>query len=258
MRQVINDPHFRVDICKHGSSPAPDKAIWRAQHVCVSEDYAMDATIPENPAEAIIRHQLKVKHWSVLEFGFVVLHFNGFPHDTVMQLVRHQDSKPLVQSMRYTGERMLGLVSTDGSTLLPGQEGFRGRCPTTEEIDALFYCQPAGAYTTRTGTYTVTEQQREAYLHRCWKSCCAYAEALSWGHPEESARRELKSGYRQNFTMAGSIRAVFHWLDQRTLSDTQIEAQTLAWMALDKLKVWSPELFTWYEENRAGKNQLAP
>jgi thymidylate synthase ThyX len=58
--------------------------------------------------------------------------------------------------------------------------------------------------------------------------------------------------------MAGTIEAVFHWLDQRTLADSQVEAQTLAWMALDELEKWEPTLFGWYRQNRAGKNLLAP
>lgn len=242
---MIKDPHFRVNICLDGSSPRPDRAIWKAQHVCVSEDYAFDAIVPENPADAIIKHQLKVRHWSVLEFGYVVMHFDGFPHDTLMQMVRHQDSKPLVQSMRYTGKRMQSVCD------MGGEDAF-------EALEKLFYVQPAGTYATRTGTYTVTEEQRRSALYDCWQSCMDYDRAIKQGHPEESARRSLKSGYRQGFTMAGTIRAVFHWLDQRTLSDTQTECQTLAWMALEELKKWSPELFEWYESNRAGKNQLAP
>jgi flavin-dependent thymidylate synthase len=237
----FQDPYFRVDICEHGSSPAPDKSIWRAQHVCVAEGYAMDAPIPANPADAIIRHQLKVKHWSVLEFGYVVLHFQGFPHDTVMQIVRHQDSKPLVQSMRYTGKRIIDCADSDDLN-----------------IEEIFYAQPMGVYATRTGGYVVSAANRDEYLLRCLRSCKAYRDAILRGYPEELARRELLSGYRQNFTMAGSVRAVFHWLDQRTLADTQIEAQVLAQMALQQLERWSPELFGWYRENRAGKNQLSP
>jgi flavin-dependent thymidylate synthase len=241
-KQLINDRHFRVNIDLDGSSPAPERSIWRGQHVCVSENYAFDAIVPAEPAEAIIKHQLKVRHWSVLEFGYVVLHFDGFPHDTVMQLVRHQGSRPLVQSMRYTGQRMVDAA----------------KWYKPEIIESLFYCQPAGEYTTRTGSYVISDHYRESFYRRCHQSCVDYALAIDEKIPEEAARRELKSGYRQSFTMAGSIRAVFHWLDQRTLSDTQLEAQTLAWMALDALKEWSPVLFEWYEKNRAGRNMLAP
>jgi thymidylate synthase (FAD) len=240
MRQLIKDPFFRVEIDLNASSPCPEKAIWTAQHVCVSDGFAPLAVIPDEPGEAIIKHQLGVKHWSVLEFAYVVLHFGGFPHDTAMQLVRHQDSKPLVQSMRYTGDKMR-------------------RCGNGEfETEELFYVQPAGVYSTRTGSYSYTESSRQEDLNECRLSAVAYSRTLAKGHPEESARRLLCAGYRQNFVMAGTVRSVMHWLDQRTLADSQIEAQTLAWMAFEKLRGWSPALFEWYEQNRAGKNLLAP
>jgi flavin-dependent thymidylate synthase len=240
MNKIISDPYFKVTIDRNGSSPNPADSIWAAQHCCVSESFAPDDPIPADPSQAIIDNQLRVKHWSVLEFGFVVLHFRGFPHDTVMQLVRHQDSKPLVQSMRYTGDKMR-------------------RCGNGEyDTEELFYCQPVGKYATRSGTYDFTESDRREYLSEYQLSAQAYSRAISKGQPEEVARRLLAAGYRQNFTMAGTIRAVFHWLDQRTLADSQLEAQTLAAMALDELEAWEPGLFTWYRSQRAGKNLLAP
>jgi thymidylate synthase (FAD) len=240
MHVEIEDPYFRVEIDFDGSSSAPDKSIWRGQHTCVSEGFTFDDKIPVCPSDAIINNQLKVKHWSVLEFGYVVLHFSGFPHDCVMQLVRHQDSKPLVQSMRYTGSRII--EAAKDRTL----------------VEKVFYAPPVGKYFTREGFYEYTEQQRGIYLEDCWQSALRYASFVEAGHPEELARRSLLSGYRQNFSMAGTIRAVFHWLDQRTLTDSQGEAQTLAWMTLEKLKQWQPGLFEYYEKTRAGKNLLAP
>lgn len=240
--QLIKDSYFKVEIDLNGSSPKPTHSIWTAQHVCVSEDFALDDPIPGDPAQAIIDNQLKVKHWSVLEFGFVVLHFQGFPHDTVMQLVRHQDSRPLVQSMRYTGDRIRQISSWNHDA----------------DIEQLFYAQPAGRYPCRNGFYEFTESDRHEYLSEYRLGAEAYSRAISKGQPEEIARRLLPAGYRQNFTMAGTIRSVFHWLHQRTLADSQIEAQTLAWMALDELEKWEPTLFSWYRQNVAGKNTLAP
>jgi thymidylate synthase (FAD) len=238
--KLINDPYFDVQIDKNGSSPAPLKAIWNGQHACVTEGFSLDDEPPIDLGSAIINNQLKVKHWSVLDYGFVILHFKGFPHDTVMQLVRHQDSKPLVQSMRYTGERMI--EASNDKTLIP----------------SLFYAQPEGIYYTRTGKYEVTKIQRLEYFEDCWKSTIRYANLINQGLPEEAARRYLLAGSRQNFTMAGTVRAVFHWLDQRTLADSQIESQTLAKMSLNVLCKWCPELFNYYVETRSGKNLLAP
>jgi thymidylate synthase ThyX len=133
------------------------------------------------------------------------------------------------------------------------------RCGNGEiDVEEMFYAPQEGTYKTRDGFYRITESDRREYLSEYLLSAKAYSRALSKGHPEEVARGLLAARYRQNFTMAGTIQAVFHWLDQRTLADSQIEAQTLAWMALEQLKVWSPSLFEWYEKNRAGKNLLAP
>lgn len=238
--KFISDPYFKVSIDLNASSPRPAHGIWTAQHTCVSDSFAPDDPIPTDPSQAIIDNQLRVKHWSVLKFAFVVLHFRGFPHDTVMQLARHQGSSPLVQSMRYTGDKMR-------------------RCGNGEyDTEELFYVQPAGTYATRSGTYEFTESDRREYLSECQLSAQAYSRAISKRHPEEVARRLLAAGYRQNFAMAGTIQSVFHWLDQRTLADSQLEARTLAAMALDELERWEPGLFEWYRSNRAGKNLLAP
>jgi thymidylate synthase ThyX len=254
MQELIKDPYFRVEIDYNASSANAAAGIWHGQHVTVAEGFSLDDPLPANPAEAVIRHQLKVKHWSVLNYGFVVLHFGGFPHDCAMQWVRHQDSHfdvenpgqeypgvfPLCQSMRYTGDRII--AAAEGKI----------------SIESVFYTQPAGIYKTRTGSYQVTQQDRLRYFEKAHDSACDYAKHISFEKPEEYARRSLLSGYRQNFTMAGRIKAILHALDQRTLTDSQGEAQTLAWMALEKLKEWQPEFLEFYEKTRAGKNLLAP
>jgi thymidylate synthase (FAD) len=240
MQELIKDPYFRVEIDHNASSANAAAGIWHGQHVTVAEGFSLDDPLPSNPADAVIRHQLKVKHWSVLGGAFVSIHFGGFPHDTVMQLVRHQDSKPLVQSMRYTGDRIIAVANGHIS------------------VEEVFYCQPVGTYATRTGSYEVTEKDRQEYFYSAEASCNRYDQLVQSGKPEEFARRSLLSGYRQNFVMAGTIQAVYHWLDQRTLADSQGEAQTLAYMALHKLKEWQPEFFEFYEKTRAGRNLLAP
>jgi thymidylate synthase (FAD) len=240
MKPNINDPYFHVEIDIDGSSLNPLRSIWRAQHVCVAEGFAMDDHCPADPFSVIEKHQLRVKHWSVLEFAHVVIHFKGYPHDTAMQMVRHQTSKPLVQSMRYTGARIAS------SSL------------TINEIEKLFYVKPVGKYPSRNGIKEFTQAKRDEYLDTCYFTAVKYARAIEGGDEEEDARRLLAAGYRQNFTMAGSIRAVFHWLDQRTLADSQGECQDLAWKTLDALEIWQPELFGWYRANRAGKAILTP
>jgi thymidylate synthase (FAD) len=239
--QLITDPHFKVYLDPNGSSPSPSKSIWTAQHVCYADGFAPDDNIPEDPAQAIIKHQLKVKHWSVLEFGYAVLHYKGFPHSTVMQLVRHQDSSPLCQSGRYTGKRFIGVANE------------------TLDVREVFYFRPLGEYTDRQGNrYEYTAANLLFDLSACRAACKEYSNRINSGWAEEHARDILPQNFRQNFTMAGTIRAIFHWLDQRTLADSQLEAQTLAAMALKELEQWEPGLFKWYENNRAAKNMLAP
>jgi thymidylate synthase (FAD) len=238
VKTIIKDPYFNVSLDLDASSPNPAKAIWKAQHVCVAEEISRFDPLPVNPSQAIIKNQLKVKHWSVLKFAFVKLDFTGFPHDTVMQMARHSSSSILVQSMRYTGARMMGC--------------------DLEDVEKLFYIPPTGKYPSRDGTWEMTEQMRKANLKACWRSADNYAVLVKGGQQEESARRILCSGYRQNFTLAGTLQATFHWLHQRTLADSQLECQTLAWMALDELERWEPQLMHWFRENLAGKNTLSP
>jgi thymidylate synthase (FAD) len=268
MPNLINDPYFKVTIDLNASSPNPAAAIWTAQNTCVTEGFAPDNPIPRNPAAAIIKHQFKPKHWSVLKFAFVKLDFGGFPHPIVMQLVRHQDSDssvddgfkvaPLVQSMRYTGSRISNYTSYDRDSG-SAPSGSPTHTPRQDiDIEEIFYVQPVGRYQTRNGCYDFTQSDRHEYLAEYQLGAEAYSRAIAKGHSEETARGLLPNNFRQNFTLAGTIQAVFHWLDQRTLADSQIEAQTLAWMALDRLEEWEPGLFNWYRENRAGKNLLSP
>ncbi|MGL5064775.1 MAG: FAD-dependent thymidylate synthase [Microcoleus sp.] len=241
MQQLIQDPHFKVTLDLAASSPAPDQATWDFQHVTVTESGFDAYNLPDNPADAVIRHQLGVKHFSVLEAAYAVLYFEGFPHSTVMQWVRHQGMKPLVQSSRYTGQRFLKVASG----------GLR-----TEEV---FYFRPLGNYADRQGNkYEYTGRALAEDIRDCDRACQKYAYRIEQGYSEEHARDVIPQNFRQNFAIAGTIRGWMHVLDQRTLADSQLEAQTAAWMALDVLKGWEPTLFGWYEEKRAGKNMLAP
>ena len=241
MRNLINDPHFHIDICPFASSPSPEKAIWDSQHHCVSED-AQNSKIPETAESAgngIIKHQLKHEHWGVLNQAFVKLRCYGFPHSAIAQITRHQDSHFLVQSMRYTGERLLKA--------------------DLENLEDIFYLRPAGMYRDRAGnTYDYTGLEREDDKGLIYAALLRYQDAVNDGMPMEMARGKLPYDFRQDFVIAGTVEAVFHWLDQRTKENAQLEVYTLAWMALEVLKRWSPTFFQWYEENRAGKARLAP
>ena len=240
MQELIKDPHFAVEICPYGSSANPEAAIWQAQHLCVSEN-ARDSKPPKDAGAAVIRHQLKVEHWSVLDFASVTLRCFGFPHNVVSQITRHSNSHFLVQSGRYTGERFTsGYVSN-------------------EDLEKLAYLRPVSTYYDRkTGKFEYTQVDRSVDLEYMRKAINSYSCAIRIGMPHEQARSLLPYDFRQDFTISGTIKATFHWLDQRTKADSQLEIRTLAHMALEELKEWSPTLFHYYEEHRSGKARLAP
>jgi len=136
--QLIKDPRFQVVIDKDASSPNPQVAIWKGQHRCVAEKFLPgDSTpSPERCGEIIIKHQLAGDrgHYSVLRSAFVKFHCLGFPHSVVSQVTRHQDSAFLVQSMRYTGKRVVDCSDSN----IP--------------LEDVFYFRPAGSYSDRQGS----------------------------------------------------------------------------------------------------------
>lgn len=245
---LINDPYFSVEIDKFGSSPEPEKAIYLEQNICVNED-ARDFQekvrnlTAEECGNRIIKHQLGVEHWSVLNFATATLRFYGFPHSVIAQITRHRDSAFLCQSMRYTGKRF-----EDWANSING------------DIERLMYLRPVGTYTDRNGNkYEFTEEERTTELKNIIRlGVLGYLEAIESGQSYEMARGKLPYDFRQDFAVTGTIENWFHLLDQRTKKDSQLEIRTLAYMALDELEKWSPTLFSWYRKNRAGKARLAP
>ena len=241
MRTPINDRYFLVKRCPYASSPQPEKAIWDAQHHCVSENARVDhvPSVAEKAGEAVIKHQLKREHWGVLNHAFVKLNCYGFPHSVVSQITRHQDSHFLVQSMRYTGERLMKADFGD--------------------IERLFYLRPAGFYRDRNGvSFEYSDYDRETHKFHLYQSLTRYQNCIKKGMPLEQARGLLSYDFRQDFVISGTVEACFHWLDQRTKENAQLEIYSLAWMVLEELQEWSPTFFNWYLENRAGKSRLAP
>lgn len=236
---LIDDKYFNCEVDENASSRQPEKAIWLAQNVCVNDNEKIE--IPENPGNAVCRHQLNVGHFSVLNFAFFVVRCSNFDHNTVVQMCRHRDSAFLVRSQRYTGNRFLKEVLTP------------------QNIEKYIYIRPVGTYFDRNGNkFEMTPSERRKRLMSVYRSVLGYRDAINKGESFESARYLLPSGFRQNFTIAGTLENYFHWLDQRTKKDSQLEIQTLAWMILDTLKPHAPNLIDWYLEKRAGKAKLAP
>lgn len=236
--------YFQVELDADGSSPSPQVSIWKGQHMCVSEDSRV-AKIP-SPAhcgEAIIKHQLAGDrgHYSVLKFAYAKFNCYGFPHSTIAQITRHSDSFFLVQSNRYTGERFIEVA-----------EGKR-------DVEEVFYLRPPGIYRDREGSsfnYTA-----EMFMHDyelIHLACSRYAKRVADGCPYEMARGIISYDFRQDFTIAGTLEAFWHWIDQRSAKCSQLEIQMLAALVMAELDKWTPELSAWYRKNRYGKARLAP
>jgi thymidylate synthase (FAD) len=250
---LINDVHFQVELDKFGSSPEPEKAIYLEQNICVNEDARefqkkVENLSPEECGNRIIKHQLGVSHWSVLNFATATVRCFGFPHSVVAQITRHRDSAFLVQSQRYTGKRFAEFEAAIGNSHY------------FSKVEDLVYLRPVGDYRDRDGNVcNYTQDLRNQDLFDARDNILEYqTRVLKNNQPYEMARGLLPYDFRQDFTITGTIENYFHWLDQRTKKDSQLEIRTLAYMVLDELEKWSPTLFGWYRKNRAGKARLAP
>lgn len=250
MLDIINDPYFEVKVCPFGSSPNPEMSIWDGQHFCVT-DGEEEFNYPDSQkdaGEAVINKQLNVEHWSVLDQAFLKFRIFGFPHTVISQMTRHHESFPLVQSGRYTGNRFKKFEE----------------CESEEEerelIEKTLYFRPSGRYyRNRKGVrYFYFKEERDEDIEKAKDSFREFVKRINDGQPYEMARSRFQYDFRQHFCFSGTIRKTFHWLDQRSKKDAQLESQTLAYMALEKAKEWSPTFFNFYEETRFGKARLAP
>lgn len=243
---LIKDPFFSVSIDRAASSPYPEIGIWNAQHICVAESRSSEDTAPANPGKSVVKHQLEggKGHYSVAAAAFAKINCFGFPHDAIVQLRTHHtsgsDVRFLVQSNRYTSQRFLDVAV---GKLNP---------------EAVFYSRPMGKYRSRNGFYEQTNLKRTIYYNQCVESCEAYARLIEKGDPPEEARRVLAQGIRQDFTIMSTLKGHWHWLDQRSKADAQLEITALAEMVQAQLEQWAPTLSAWYKDNRWGKAILAP
>jgi flavin-dependent thymidylate synthase len=227
MQKLISDPRFKVSIDENSKQVNPDMAIWNAMHRCV-DGGANKITTSLDPVQSVINHALKFGHWDVLHHASIKLDFDGFPHSTAMQFRTHRQMSVLVQSLRYSEEQFSACADGD-----------------VDPMD-IFYFRP------------MTDKRKEALAYgRARRSCVDYTKAIKNGEDKETARDNLLCNYRQGFTMSGTFCQWMHVLDRRLLGDSQLEAQTAAWMALDQLRGYS-KFFEYYRDTRAGKNLLAP
>lgn len=237
-----HDPYFMVIRDINGCSPNPALSIWDAQHTCVKEEIGLpkQMTDEHKAAIAVIENQLKVEHWSVLRFAFIKFKIIGFPHDTIMQMRTHQDSAHLVQSSRYTSDRFIKVAKGEAN------------------VEEVFYFPPVGITHSRDGRHLYNEEMRESDKLEAILSCKAYKQRIESGQSKEDARRKLVQGFRQDYTLACDLEALFHWWDQRTKKDAQLQVRILANMTIEACKDWIPEFVDFYMQSRHGKARLSP
>lgn len=249
-----NQLQFKVSICPYATSPYIQKAIWDGQHICVSDNpleyhnhnFELNESTKKiseyDAGQSIIKHQLNVEHYSVLNMAFVKFNCYGFPHSVVQQIALHRDSAFLVSSMRYTGEKFIKV----SQGLIP--------------VEQTFYVRPQGTYrdhTRKSIDWKTSDIQR--VLSRCQAACDEYAHlVLDRSAPYEHACEILPFNYRQPFTIACTVESLFHWLDQRSKKDNEREIQILAQMCIDEFKIVAPQLADWYMEKRWSKARLVP
>jgi thymidylate synthase (FAD) len=247
-----NDLQFKVFVDIDGTSPQIQSAIWKGQHTCVCDkpdSYFSDEFDPntaglsnESCGDAIVKHQLNVEHFSVLNAAFISFKCYGFPHSVMQQATRHRDSAFLVTSMRYTGKKFVDVANGD------------------LEVAKAFYVRPEGIYSDRAGKKCNWTQamQRRRYA-QCRDACLQYKHDIEiLNMPFEMAREFLPFCYRQPFDIFTTVEGLWHLLDQRTKTDSEREIQILASLLFSEFEKVAPELAAWYKAKRYGKARLAP
>lgn len=237
---------FTVEVISQ--TPHPQQTIYAAMH----QDYAEGFVAHERekwPSEAhcgevIVTNLLKGGrgHYGPLEHPQMVLNVGWFPHSTMQQIRTHRVGVSFdVQSSRYTGQRILDVVS--------------GKRP----VEEVFYLRPLGFYSDRQGKkYEYTEAQRSEDIAWCLEASRRYQQRIEQGFAEEHARGLIPFDIRQHWVMSANVRSLMHLLDLRWKADAQLEAQKMCEAIWPHFQAWVPAIATWYEENRLKKARLAP
>jgi thymidylate synthase (FAD) len=222
----------------------PQRLVYLAMHTDYSESFEPKTELPEDRCgEIVVSRLLKANrgHYGPLEHPQLSLLLRG-DHNTIMQLRTHRIGCTFdVQSMRYTGERIVKVAA--------------GELPP----ERVFYVRPPGRYRDRQGDpYEWSEDDRRDSLLSSSASATEYAMLRDRGVSEEQARFSLTTNYYQNAMVSGTLRFWLHLLDMRSKADAQDEIRVLMDMVAKEVRNWVPEIFEWYASHRLGKALLAP
>jgi thymidylate synthase (FAD) len=262
---IVADPHFRVDLLSHTSSP--NKVMYAALHQDYSENYVGDTFsdygLPKSHYGKIVVERLLKGgkgHTGPIEHANMVMSVGYFPHSVMQQLTRHRLCSFDVQSLRYSGKRIAEFGSELVGNLDFGLESLLVEKPKlSARLEELFYFRPTGTYTDRQGDrYNYTESWRNEDILIAAEACIKYWEDLERGKSEEHARGLIPFEFRQHFVVSCNVRSFLHLMDLRSKKDAQLEAQAFCELAYPHLETICPEIAAWYKANRYGKAMLSP
>jgi len=230
-------------------------------HQDYSENFVADEPCPGElkAGEICVKRLLAGErgHYGPLEHPQITFATGFFPHSVMQQARTHRVGVSFdVQSMRYTGDRIVRFVNQ--SKALHPQDLELG-CDWFNDLEHLFYVRPVGGYVDRQGKkYYYTNEQRKERLIHCYDTAIEYARQVNRGVAEEDARGVLAFDFRQHFVASFTLRALLHFLDMRAKLDAQLEIRALCDLMWPHVQWWVPEIAAWYSEARLHRARLAP
>lgn len=235
------DSLFRVEVL--AQTPNPQQLIYAALHQDYSEGFVFDGPMPDEKraGEIALKRILSGElHAGPLEHPQITFNVGWFPHSVMQQARTHRIASFDVQSMRYTGDRIVKCA-----------EGVYG-------VEEVFYLRPVGIYTDRQGgRYEYDREWRERDLAYCLESAKEYAWSIGKGASEEHARSKLAFDFRQHFVVSLNMRSLGHLLVIRGKKDAQLEIRQMCELMLPKYESWAPEIYSWFVQKQWQKGRLS-
>lgn len=240
----MQDKYLRVDVLD--ATPEPQRLVWYAMHQDYYEGYVADDEAPdeEDAGRICVKRLLMGErgHYGPLEHPSITFGVAGFPHSVMQQARTHRVGVSFdVQSMRYTGQRMIKVVNGD----IP--------------LEAVMYFREPGYYRDREGKrYRYSADDLVLDKVAALQAIKQYVVRLKAGFAEEHIRGMLPFDFRQNFVVSFNLRSALHFLDLRAKADAQPEIQKLCELLLPLLEDWAPDILAYYVDKRLGRARLAP
>ena len=221
----------------------PQRLAYLALHTDYSEGFVTSTDLLEDACgDVVVKRLLRGGrgHWGPLEHPSMTLAIRA-DHNTIMQLRTHRIASFDVQSMRYTGDRIIDVA--------------RGDRP----LEDVFYFRPSGSYIDREGRSYV-HSDHHVHDEKVHTMACAqrYKQLVEEGRPPEHARNVLSTNYLQNAAITANLRSWLHLLEVRGKPNAQHEIRQIIELIERHVQRWVPEIFDWWHAQRRHKAILAP